>query len=112
MSEATPEEDLEAGEGAGIPLCVPDDGSGLLIDDLARLPEKAIVDEKRLATMLRVTTRTIRRMIDRLELPPPVRMRGRSVWFAGLVLSYIEEKAMQSARAASRRAASLGRLSP
>jgi len=72
--------------------------AGLLLEGLAALPEKALLDQTRLARLLRVTPRTVRRMIGRHELPPAVRMAGRAMWFAGRVLAHIEEAADRAAR--------------
>jgi len=63
---------------------------GVLIDELARLPEKTIVDEGHLAQILKVSTRTIPRMVARRELPPPFRMGKRRCWFTGRILAHFE----------------------
>ena len=81
-----------------------------ILTDLAQLPEKALLDESALAQALRVTKRTIRRMVARYELPPPVRFGGRSTWLAGGVLGWFEERARKAALAAERRAAACERL--
>ena len=78
--------------------------SGFLMDALALLPAKTILDETRLAGVLGVTPRTIRRMVSRFELPPPVSLAGRSVWLAGRVIAYIEAAAERAERAAKERA--------
>lgn len=88
------------------------DGAGLLIDELARLPERAILDERRLAEALGVTPRTVRRMVGRFELPPPIRLAGRSVWIAGRVLTHIEGAAERAERDADRRAQKIRAYSP
>jgi len=88
------------------------DGAGLLIDALARMPERAILDERALAEALGVTPRTVRRMVGRFELPPAVRLAGRSVWFAGRILAHIEAAAERAEREADRRAQKIRALSP
>ena len=85
---------------------------GMLIDVLARLPEKTILDETRLASILGVNRRTVRRMVSRRELPPPIRLAGRSVWLAGRVLAHIEGAAERAEREAERRERKLSELSP
>lgn len=60
---------------------------------LADLPAKALLTEPAMANAFGVTGRTIRRMVTRHELPPPVAMSGKSVWLAGRVLSWIEKAA-------------------
>lgn len=77
-------------------------GAGLLLDSLAALPERALLDEIYLSNALKVTPRTIRRMISRAELPPPIRLGGRSVWLAGKVLTHLEREADKAARIAER----------
>ena len=52
--------------------------SGVIITELATLPDKALLDERALAEALGVTKRTIRRQVGRYELPPPVKLAGRS----------------------------------
>lgn len=86
--------------------------SGQLIEVLANLPEKAILDEKRLASVLGVTPRTVRRMVVRFELPPPVRLAGRSVWMAGHVLAHIQAAAERALSNAERQARRLHHLGP
>ena len=81
---------------------VDEDRPGVLIDGLAVLPERTILDEARLAGLLAVTRRTVRRMVNRFELPPPTRLAGRSMWLAGRVLSHIEAAAERAERKAER----------
>ena len=71
-------------------------------DELARLPAQAMVDEKTLAAALGVTGRTVRRMVARLELPPAIQVAGRSVWFAGRVLAWLEAQAERNEQDAQR----------
>ena len=81
-------------------------------DALARLPAAAILDESRLAGALCVTPRTVRRMVTRHELPPPVRLAGRSCWLAGRVLAHIDAACERAAREATREADRIARYSP
>ena len=85
---------------------------GLVIDSLARLPEMAILDESRLAETLQVTTRTVRRMVARFELPPPVSLAGRSVWMAGRVLRFIENAIERAEQEAAKQSQRIRRFSP
>ena len=77
---------------------------------LANMPEKAIITETALARVLAVTTRTIRRMVQRNEIPPAVNLAGKSVWFAGNVLSHLQSRAERVAKDAERRHAARLRL--
>ena len=71
----------------------PGPSKGVCLTKLADLPEKALLDETALAEALQVTKRTVRRMVARYELPPPLRLSGRSRFFAGKVLAYLEAQA-------------------
>ena len=83
-----------------------------ILDTLARLPAQAIVDERALATALGITSRTIRRMIGRGELPAPVPLAGRSVWMAGRVLTFLEQKMEKAEAAGDRRIVAISRQTP
>ena len=83
---------------------------GVCITALAELPEKALLDETALAAALGCCKRTIRRMVGRYELPPPVRFAGRSTWQAGAVLRWFEAAADRKAREAERAAARFRKL--
>lgn len=80
-----------------------------VIDALARMPVQTLLDERALAAALKVTTRTIRRMVGRYELPPGVPLAGRTVWLSGKVLAFLEEKLDRAARDAERRATAMQR---
>jgi predicted DNA-binding transcriptional regulator AlpA len=60
---------------------------------LAELDPKAMVDQAALAELLGVSSRTIRQMVKRFEIPPPIRLNSRSVWFVGKVLEHLEARA-------------------
>jgi predicted DNA-binding transcriptional regulator AlpA len=72
--------------------------SGLVLSYLAKLPERTLVDERALASALGVSMRTVRRMVGRYELPPPVPFAGRSMWQVGRVLAWFEARADRVAR--------------
>ena len=93
-------------------LSLPPTTPGVLITRLAELPAQALLDEAALADALGVTKRTVRRMVGRHELPPPVQFAGRSTWQAGAILRRFEALADQAAKAADRRAAALQRHMP
>ncbi len=85
---------------------------GLLVRSLAGMPENALLDEVRLAAELQVSTRSIRRMVMRHELPPPVRLGGRRVWLAGRVLAHINVNAEREAKRAARNSRRASQLPP
>jgi N-methylhydantoinase B/oxoprolinase/acetone carboxylase alpha subunit len=79
-------------------------GMAGVVDVLARMPERAILDEKAMAEAFRVTPRTVRRMVGRYEIPPGVPLAGKTVWMAGKVLSFLESKMEQAESSARGRA--------
>ena len=85
---------------------------GILIEDLARLPEKSILDEGRLAGILKISPRTLRRMVARAELPPPIALGGRSIWLSDRLLSYLNSNAERAERGAAEQARRISRYSP
>ena len=60
--------------------------------DLAKLPEKSLLDERMLAKMFGVNQRTIIRWTQCNELPTPTRLAGRRRWMAGTLVSYFEQQ--------------------
>ncbi len=75
-----------------LPEPVPDN-AGRTLTGLAALAPETLVDETALARHLAVSKRTVRRMVARYELPPPVRLAGRATWRVGRVLAWIEARA-------------------
>ena len=96
--------DAKTPNNACQPPIVEPSGKGVVVTALAEMPDKALLDETALAQALGVSKRTIRRMVGRFELPPPVKFAGRSMWQAGKVLAYFEEAAERVSREAERRA--------
>ncbi len=90
----------------GLPEPLPDD-AGRTLTGLASLAPEALVDETALARHLAVTKRTVRRMVARYELPPPVRLAGRATWRVGRVLAWIEARADKAEREVERKRARL-----
>lgn len=81
-----------------------------ILTGLAGLPEGAMVTEKALADRFGVVPRTIRRMVARRELPPPIAVGGRSVWFADRVLAWLTAEAERREREAERHLDKVRRL--
>ena len=79
----------------------PPPAKGVLIDGLAHLEAAALLDEERLAAILGVTARTVRRMVDRGELPASFRFGRRSTWLAGRIVQHLERAAQQAEEGAA-----------
>lgn len=81
--------------------------SGTLLDELALLPEQALVDEAKLAQLLQVSTRTVRRRVACFELPPPFKLGSKSMWMVGRVREFFSKKAKQAEKVAAKEASRL-----
>ncbi|HBC89308.1 MAG TPA: hypothetical protein DCZ94_20395 [Lentisphaeria bacterium] len=85
---------------------------GLLVDELAKLPEKTIMDEGKLASILKISTRTLRRLVQRAEIPPPISLGGRSVWLSDRILAYLNTSAEQAEKEALNQIKRISKYSP
>lgn len=85
---------------------------GRVLTGLADLPPTAILDEAALAAALGCSKRTLRRMASRNEIPPAIRLAGRSSWQAGRVLAWLNSRAERAEREAERAAARMSRNQP
>lgn len=75
----------------------------MIANELASMPEKALIDEKGVAAMFEISTRTAARWVATGEFPPPARVGGRKFWFAGKILAHIEQRIAESERLATQR---------
>jgi predicted DNA-binding transcriptional regulator AlpA len=75
-----------------------------IVTRLAELPGKALLDEQAMADAFGVSKRTVRRMVSRFEIPPPVSLAGKATWVAERVLAHIEGHAERAARKAEQEA--------
>jgi len=86
MGGSEPEVDVPVGDG----VC----------EELAHLPDDAVVSEHALARMFKRCTKSVKRAVRRGELPPPVKMFGKPRWLAGAIREHIRGKLGQAAREA------------
>ena len=69
-----------------------------LISILGELPPGAILYEHRLAELFCRHPTSIKRAVQRGELPPPVRLFGTNAWTAGVLVQHIEKGLETAAR--------------
>ena len=81
----------------------PDEMSGVVIVEFGEMPTGTLLDEAAMAALLRTSKRTVRRMVGRGELPPAIRLGGRSTWLSHKVLEHLTERAVRAARERERR---------
>jgi len=84
--------------------------AGMMIDELARLPERTIINQGQLARILGFNPRTIHRLVDRGELPPGVPLGNNEVWLAGRILDHLTARVDAKAREAEKRQAKISRI--
>lgn len=75
-----------------------------VITGLAELPREAILNEAALARVFGVVPRTIKRMVARYELPPPVLLASKRCWKVGTVLGWIDASIERTEKDAKRQA--------
>ena len=83
-----------------------------IVKDLGELPSGAILEEEAVARMFNRHPVSIKRAVERGELPPPVRMFGKPCWTVGAILTHLEKRLEAAKREAEKEAARISRLSP
>ena len=69
-----------------------DNDSGIYAE-LGNLPAGALVTEEGLAHLLgKGCQKSIKRAVDRGELPTPVKLLGKPTWTVGSIIAHIEER--------------------
>lgn len=68
-----------------------------IITELGLLPGGTVLTMERLADMMGCHKITIKRAIDRGELPTPTRLTGRSIWTVNAVVQHIEAQLQRAA---------------
>lgn len=76
----------------------------------AEYPPDTLIDKDALAQALSVSARTLRRMVARFELPPPIKLGRRRYWVVGKLRAYLTERAATAATTSSENAARLRRV--
>jgi hypothetical protein len=78
---------------------------GICLTGLAEKPGQALLDEFALADILGVSTRTVRRMVLRGQLPNGIRLGGRRMWVVGKLAEFLSVESDRMAKEARRIAA-------
>jgi hypothetical protein len=83
-----------------------------IIGVLGELKPGTVITEEGLAHLFQRHVVSVKRAVQRGELPPPCRLFGINVWTAGAVIRYIESRLDRAAQEAERDAQRLQHLSP
>jgi len=82
-----------------------------VIAELGELGPGAVVMEKGLAAMFDRSESSVRRAVDRGELPPPCRLFGKKAWTAGSIVAHIEGRMQDVAEESDQLKKKMARLS-
>lgn len=66
-----------------------------IVMSLSRYDDGDYITKAGLAAAFGCTGRTIQRMIERLDIPPPVFLAGRKVWIVGKLRAWISSSAQR-----------------
>ena len=95
-----------------MPRTVEAGSCGGIVKDLGQLPPGAIREEEAVARIFGRHAVSVKRAVERGELPPPVRMFGKPCWTAGAILTHVEARLEAAKREGEKDAARIARLSP
>jgi hypothetical protein len=89
------------------------DGNSLLgiVAVLGELKPAAIITEEGVARLFNRHVASVKRAVQRRELPPPTRLFGQNVWTVGVLIRHIETRLDQAAKDAERTAQRIATLS-
>jgi hypothetical protein len=79
---------------------------------LAVLPPQALISEHELARLFRRHVTSVKRAIQRHELPPPVPLFGANIWTVAAILEHISARLEAERKAAAQTAARVQHLRP
>jgi len=82
-----------------LPKSIEADGLDLpgVIEELGSLPPKSLITDDGVARIFGRHVASVKRAIDRGELPPPVRIFGKSSWTAEAITEHIAKRLAQAA---------------
>jgi len=83
-----------------------------IIRELGDLGPGAVITEGGLARLFRRHPVSIKRAVQRGELPPPCRLCGSSAWTAGVIVRHLESRLEKAAKDMARLEQKIARLSP
>jgi hypothetical protein len=82
-----------------------------IIKELGELPVGAVISEQGLAQMFDRHKVSVKRAVDRGELPPSIRLFGEPVWTAGALLEHLCNRLEQAKAEAAKMQEKLNKLS-
>jgi len=83
-----------------------------IIAALGELKSSAIVTEEGVAYLFNRHVASVKRAVQRGELPPPCRLFGQNAWTVGTLIRHIEDRLERAAEEAERVAQKIAHLTP
>ena len=78
---------------------VTEDGQTGVIAELGELGAGAVVTEHGLAALFGRHQSSVKRAVERGELPPPIRLFGQNTWTAGVLVQHLEDRLREAEEA-------------
>lgn len=82
-----------------------------VVAELGQLGASAVITEEGVARLFSRHPASVKRAVQRGELPEPIRMFGQSTWTVGVLIGHIEKRLEKAAKEAEREASRIARLS-
>ena len=83
-----------------------------VIEDLGSLPPKSLITDDGVARIFGRHVASVKRAVDRGELPPPVRIFGKSSWTVEAITEHIAKRLAKAADQRESRESKYHRLAP
>lgn len=83
-----------------------------IVAELGELKPGAIITEEGVAYLFGRHVASVKRAVQRGELPPPCRLFGGNAWTAGALIRHIEDRLDEAAKEADRLSQRVADLSP
>ena len=79
---------------------------------LGELKPNAVINEEGIASIFGRHTASVKRAVQRGELPPPTRLFGNNTWTVGTLVRHIEQRLEEAKKKADEVNRKIARLSP
>ena len=89
-----------------------DKGLPGVIAELGELQPGAVVTEEGIARLFDRCPTSVKRAVERGELPPPIRLFGGNAWTAGVLVAHFEQRLAEAASEKAQVEEKIRRLSP
>jgi len=83
-----------------------------VIAELGALGPGAVITEEGIARLFDRHPASVKRAVERGELPPPCRLFGKNAWTVGVLIRHIEDRLTRAANDAEQLSKKIARLSP